>query len=161
MDLTVIEKLLKLISESELNEVSIEEGNLKVKVKKYADPVPAPVEQVYYAAPAAGAAPAAAPAPAATAPVAADKSAEASAAGKGETIKSPIVGTFYAAPSPQDPDFVKAGDVVKKGDVLCIVEAMKIMNEIESEVSGKIVKVLVSNAQPVEFDQPLFIIEPN
>lgn len=162
MDLKVIEKLLKLISESELNEVSIEEGDLKVKVKKYAEPAPAPREQVYYAP-----APAAAPAPqapvaaaAAPAPIA-EKADAAPAASSGQTIKSPIVGTYYAAPSPNDPDFVKVGDVVKKGDVLCIVEAMKIMNEIESEVSGKIVKVLVSNAQPVEFDQPLFIIEPN
>lgn len=159
MDLKVIEKLLKLISESELNEVSIEEGDLKVKVKKYAEPAPAPREQVYYAA-------APAPAPAPAAPAAAPASAPAPApaapaASNGQTIKSPIVGTFYAAPSPNDPDFVKPGDVVKKGDVLCIVEAMKIMNEIESEVSGKIVKVLVSNAQPVEFDQPLFVIEPN
>lgn len=159
MDLKVIEKLLKLISESELSEVSIEEGDLKVKVKKYAEPAPAPREQVYYTS-APAPAPAAAPAAPAAAP-AAEPAAPAPAASNGQTIKSPIVGTFYAAPSPNDPNFVKVGDQVKKGDVLCIVEAMKIMNEIESEVSGKIVKVLVSDAQPVEFDQPLFIVEPN
>ncbi|AXJ00433.1 biotin carboxyl carrier protein [Cyclonatronum proteinivorum] len=164
MDLKVIEKLLKLIDSSELNEVSIEEGELKVKVKKYAEPAPAPREQVIYtAAPAATApaAPAAAPAPAAQAPAAPEAKEAAAPETGGQTIKSPIVGTYYAAPSPDDPDFVKVGDTVKKGDVLCIVEAMKIMNEIESEVSGKVVKILASNAQPVEFDQPLFIIETN
>lgn len=156
MDLKLIQSLLDMISESDLNEVAIEEGNLKIKVKKRSE-ASASREQVYYTqAPAA----AQAPAPAATQP-ASEKPADSSAASNSQEIKSPIVGTFYAAPNPESPEFVKVGDTIKKGDVLCIVEAMKIMNEIESEVSGKVVKVLVSNAQPVEFDQPLFLIEPN
>ncbi|MCH8556378.1 MAG: acetyl-CoA carboxylase biotin carboxyl carrier protein [Balneolia bacterium] len=156
MDLKLIQSLLDMISESDLNEVAIEEGNLKIKVKKQSEAA-APREQVYYAQ-----APAAPQASAPAAP-AAQPAAEKPAAAPSNTeeIKSPIVGTFYAAPNPESPDFVKVGDTIKKGDVLCIVEAMKIMNEIESEVSGKVVKVLVSDAQPVEFDQPLFLIEPN
>lgn len=147
-----------MIAKSELNEVSIEEGGLKIKVKKKSEAVMMPQEQVYYAPQPQVAQAAAAPAaPQASAPAAADTKPASSA----ETIKSPIVGTFYEAPNPESPAFVKPGDTVKKGDVLCIVEAMKIMNEIESEVSGKITKILVSDAQPVEFDQPLFEIEPN
>ncbi len=158
MDLKLIKNLLDMISESDLNEVAIEEGNLKIKVKKQSEAA-APREQVYYAqAPAPQAAPTA-PASAPAAQPAAEKPAD-NPSSNTEEIKSPIVGTFYAAANPESPDFVKIGDTIKKGDVLCIVEAMKIMNEIESEVSGKVVKILVSNAQPVEFDQPLFLIEP-
>lgn len=153
MDLKLIQQLLDMISESDVNEVSIEEGNLKIKVKKRTETAPAS-EQVFYAPPAAAQppqpAPETAPAPAPETPV----------ADAGKAVTSPIVGTFYAAPSPEDPPFVKVGDTVKKGDVLCIVEAMKIMNEIEAEFGGKVVKVLASDAQPVEFDQPLFMIEP-
>ncbi len=156
MDLKLIKNLITLISESSVNEVSIEEGEFKIKIKKQAD-APAGSEQVYYAPPAPAPAPAAAapanPAPATEKPVD-------TPASNGITIKSPIVGTFYEAPSPESDPFVKPGDVVKKGQVLCIVEAMKIMNEIESEHDGKITKILVSDATPVEFDQPLFEIEP-
>jgi acetyl-CoA carboxylase biotin carboxyl carrier protein len=161
MDLKLIKNLLNMISESDLNEVSIEEGELKIKVKKRSDVKVAPQEQVYYAPPQQSAAPA--PSAPASQPAADSGSgaAKEASSGSGQNIKSPIVGTFYASPSPEDPPFVKAGDKVKKGDVLCIIEAMKIMNEIESDVSGTIVKVLVSDAQPVEFDQPLFVIEPN
>lgn len=156
MDLKLIQNLLDMISNSDLNEVAIEEGNLKIKVKKQSEAA-APREQVYYAqAPAPQTAP---PASAPAAQPAAEKPAD-SPSSNTEEIKSPIVGTFYAAANPESPDFVKIGDTIKKGDVLCIVEAMKIMNEIESEVSGKVVKILVSNSQPVEFDQPLFLIEP-
>jgi acetyl-CoA carboxylase biotin carboxyl carrier protein len=77
------------------------------------------------------------------------------------TIKSPMVGTFYKAPSPDKPDFVQVGDIIKPGKTVCIIEAMKLFNEVEAEVSGKIVKILVENATPVEFDQPLFLVDPN
>ncbi len=154
MDLKLIKNLLTMISDSEVDEVSIEEGEFKISIKKN-KPQPAQ-EQVYYAPPAQAApqqTPAAAPAQ--------DKAAHKADDTSGETIKSPIVGTFYSSPSPEDPPYVKVGQTVKKGDVLCIVEAMKIMNEIEAEVSGTITKVLVDNAQPVEFDQPLFLIQPS
>mgnify|MGYP006280313799 CR=1 FL=1 len=162
MDLKLIQNLLNMISESDVNEVSIEEGNLKIKMKKRGEAAPA-TEQVFYAppAPAASAAPAT-PAPTAAAP--ADASAppagNAPAANNAKPVKSPIVGTFYSAPTPESEPFVKVGDTVKKGDVLCIVEAMKIMNEIEAEFGGKVVQVLAKESQPVEFDQPLFMIEP-
>jgi len=105
-------------------------------------------------------APAAAPAPAAS-PATEEKSAEAPPADNLITIKSPIIGTFYRKPSPDKPNFVEVGQTVGQGDVLCVIEAMKLFNEIESEHSGKIVKILVDDASPVEFDQPLFLIDPS
>lgn len=159
MDLKLIKNLLNMISDSDVSEVSIEEGDFKIKIKKHGEPA-APREQVYYMPPAAAPAPApAAAAPQAPAPSAAAESKPA-ASSSGVIIKSPIVGTYYEAPSPESDPFIKVGDKVKKGDVLCIVEAMKIMNEIESEYDGTITKMLVSNSQPVEFDQPLFEIDP-
>lgn len=153
MDLKQIKKILDLISESEVNEVSIEEGDFKIKVKKSGT-----VEQITYTQP--QAAPPPPPAPQASAPVeSAPKEEDAKPAPSGETVKSPIVGTFYKAPSPDSDPFVKVGDKVSKGDTLCIVEAMKIMNEIEAEFSGTIQEVLVEDGTPVEFDQPLFIIK--
>lgn len=161
MDLKQIKNLLSLIAESGVNEVYIEEGDFKIKVKKHSDTIqhvghaaaPAPIATVEIPA----ARPAAAPAPAPTstpqAPAAESKS-------KGTIIKSPIVGTFYTAPSPDAKPFVSVGDTVSAGDALCIIEAMKIMNEIESDVSGTITKILVKNGQPVEFDQPLFEVDP-
>lgn len=156
MDLKLIQNLLNMISESDVNEVSIEEGNLKIKMKKRGEVAPA-TEQVFYAPPAPAAQATPAPAPAeASAP----KAADAPAADSAKPVKSPIVGTFYSAPTPESEPFVKVGDTVKKGDVLCIVEAMKIMNEIEAEFGGKVVQVLAKESQPVEFDQHLFMIEP-
>lgn len=156
MDLKTIKNLLNLISDSDVNEVSIEEGDFKIKIKKQPDVVnkggSAPM---YMSQPQTVEVPQQQP----STPAPAVSSAPAPSSPK-NIIKSPIVGTFYAASSPDDPAFVKPGDTISKGDVLCIVEAMKIMNEIESEVSGKIVNVLVENAQPVEYDQPLFEIEP-
>ncbi len=163
MDLKLIKNLLNMIAESEVSEVSIEEGDFKIKVKKQAEApaFPVPVPPVF--------APAAYPAPMEVtlpkAPAAAQPAPETSAAApassssNGTIIKSPIVGTFYKAPSPDSPSFVEPGKVVSKGDTLCIIEAMKIMNEIESEFSGKIIRVIAENGQPVEFDQPLFEIE--
>ncbi|MEX0773011.1 MAG: acetyl-CoA carboxylase biotin carboxyl carrier protein [Balneolales bacterium] len=166
MDLKTIKNLLNLISQSDVNEVSIEEGDFKIKVKKKPDVVKGQSTPVYMPSP---------PGYETSLPPAGGQQQEVSekqerepvqkkpeeASSTTETIKSPIVGTFYSASSPDTDAYVKVGDTIKKGDTLCIVEAMKIMNEIESEVSGKVVKLLAEDAQPVEFDQPLFIIEPS
>lgn len=155
MEIKEIQKLLDFIANSGLDEVSIETNDgLKVKVKRnspvQAVSVAAPAPQVVAAAPVA--APAAAPAKEAA------KEAEKSDS-KIVTIKSPMIGTFYRASSPDTPSFVNIGDEIKPGKVVCVIEAMKLFNEIESELTGKIVKVLVENATPVEFDQPLFQVE--
>lgn len=159
MDLKQIKSLLNLIAESGVNEVYIEEGDFKIRVKKTSDVVQhvtsAPHQYAPVATPALEVNSAAAP----SVPSAPVPSAGAPSKSNTSTIKSPIVGTFYAAPSPDAKPFISAGDTIVKGAPLCIIEAMKIMNEIESEVSGKITKVLVKNGQPVEFDQPLFEIE--
>lgn len=158
MDLKLVKKLLDLISESEVDEVSIEEGDFKLSVKKKAEAeASAPMHFQMPAQPAA--APQQQPAPAPAAKPAAEGSGGGDDQPDGDVVKSPIVGTFYEAPSPDDDAFVKAGDKVQKGDTLCIIEAMKIMNEIEAEFSGTVQKILVNDAQPVEFDQPLFIIK--
>lgn len=156
MDLKLIQNILNLISENEVDEVSIEEGDFKIKVKKTGS-----VQQVTYSQPVPQ--PASNPTPAAQ-PDSGESSSDESTqpavqSHDGETVKSPIVGTYYSAPSPDEPPFIKEGDKVTKGQTLCIVEAMKIMNEIEAEFSGTVQKILVNNAQPVEYDQPLFIIK--
>ncbi len=156
MDLKLVKNLLDLISESEVNEVSIEEGDFKIKVKKTSD---APAAQLQYQVPqqqpAQAPQPAAAPAPAGGS----ESKPEGEKQPDGDVVKSPIVGTFYEAPSPDADAFVKEGDKVNKGDTLCIIEAMKIMNEIDAEYSGTIQKIIAKDGQPVEFDQPLFIIK--
>jgi acetyl-CoA carboxylase biotin carboxyl carrier protein len=157
METKDIQKLIDFISQSGLDEVNIETSELKLAIKRYSN-APVAVHQPSYVAPA----PVAAPAPvqqiAAAAPVAAAPVAEVSNL---ITIKSPMIGTFYRSAGPDKPNFVEVGDEVSTGKVVCIIEAMKLFNEIESEISGKIVKVLVENATPVEFDQPLFLVEPN
>jgi len=154
-----IQELINFLAESGLEEVNIETDNFKVSVKRSAEHqvISAPVVQAAAPAPAAAAAPvAAAPAPAASeAPAAAPSSDNL------VEIKSPMIGTFYRSANPESPSFVEVGSSVKAGDAVCIIEAMKLFNEIESEVSGKIVKVLVDNAQPVEYDQPLFLVDPS
>lgn len=160
METKDIQKLIDFISQSGLDEVNIETSELKLAIKRYSNAAPVAVQsQPTYVAPApVAAAPApAAPQVAAPAPVAATPVAEASNL---ITIKSPMIGTFYRSAGPDKPNFVDAGDDVSAGKVVCIIEAMKLFNEIESEISGKIVKVLVENATPVEFDQPLFLVEP-
>ncbi len=161
MEFKQIQELIKAINKSNISELSVEEGDFKITIKQAQTisetqfvAVQAPMPQMLpQAAPQAAALPAA--------PVPAAQSAAAPAANdKLITIKSPMIGTFYRSPSPDKPSFVNVGDDIKQGDVLCIVEAMKLFNEIESEVSGKIVKVLIDDASPVEYDQPLFLVEP-
>jgi len=151
MDLGHLREILELVAECDVSEVEIEEENLRVVVRKHA-PVQAMPQHVTYAAP-----PQFAQA-AAPAPVSVDTP---SAAPAGKQVHAPIVGTYYSASSPDSPVLVKVGDSVKTGDVLCIIEAMKLMNEIESEFSGVVRQILVENGTPVEYDQPLFVIEPN
>ncbi|QJD78256.1 acetyl-CoA carboxylase biotin carboxyl carrier protein [Spirosoma rhododendri] len=159
-----IQQLIDFISQSGLDEVNIETSDLKINVKRYgagapaAPAAPAPTMASLPTAPAPVAAPAAAPTAVAqpAAPVAAAPAANADYI----TIKSPMIGTFYRSSSPDTPMFVEVGDTISEGKVVCIVEAMKLFNEIESEVSGRIVKILVENATPVEYDQPLFLVEP-
>ncbi|MBV35213.1 acetyl-CoA carboxylase biotin carboxyl carrier protein [Kangiella spongicola] len=153
MDLRKIKKLIELVEESGVAELEIQEGEESVRISRSSSaPAPAPVH--YAAAPA----PQAAPAPAPQAAPAAE-SAPAKEEVSGHKVLSPMVGTFYAAPSPGAKDFVEVGQQVKAGDVLCIVEAMKMMNQIEADVSGTVKAILVSNGEPVEYDEPLFIIE--
>lgn len=147
-----IQDLIDFISKSGLEEVNIETEEFKIKVKRNSD-APRMVEHMP-AAPA-PVAPAPAPAPAAPAPKSGNDES------KYLTIKSPMIGTFYRSPNPETDVFVKVGDKVKSGQPVCIIEAMKLFNEIESEVSGTIVKVLVDNASPVEYDQPLFLVDPS
>jgi acetyl-CoA carboxylase biotin carboxyl carrier protein len=162
MDFKQIQELIKIVNKSNIGELSIEEKEFKITIKQKEDQVQtivaAPSAPVY--APAYQAAPQAAPAQAA-APAA--PAATAGAPAKVDnliTIKSPMIGTFYRRPSPDKPLFAEVGDEIAPGKVVCIIEAMKLFNEIESEVSGKIVKILVDDASPVEFDQPLFLVEP-
>lgn len=159
MDIKQIQELIKFVSRSGVNEVAIEQENFKITIKTNQTPtvitttVPAP-------APAAAvlpAAPAPAPQPVTTSVETKEATADSS---KYITIKSPMIGTFYRSASPDKPSFVNVGDEVSTGKIICIIEAMKLFNEIESEVSGRIVKVLVENASPVEYDQPLFLVEP-
>jgi len=154
MDIKQIQDLIRFVAKSGVNEVSIEQQDFKITIKTNQAPTyvnaSIPVAQPVYEQAPVAAAPA--PIPAAAAPVA-DTS-------KYITIKSPMIGTFYRSASPEKPLFVNVGDEIEEGKVLCIIEAMKLFNEIESEVSGRIVKILVENASPVEYDQPLFLVEP-
>lgn len=162
MDIKEIQNLIKFVAKSGASEVSLETQDVKITIKTGSEKSETTIVQ---AAPL-QAAPihhAAAPAPAAPSPAAetATPSQPASDDSKYLTIKSPIIGTFYRKPSPDKPSFVEVGSSVNVGDTVCIIEAMKLFNEIESEVSGKIVKVLVDDASPVEFDQPLFLVDPS
>ena len=150
MDLDDVFKLIEAVNDSKVAELEIEKGDFRIKIKKETVKADSNKSSAFVAG----------------------KSEIVESKGKEEiesaeefpphleVIRSPIVGTFYRAPSPDAPPYVEEGDIVEKGQVLCIVEAMKIMNEIESDVRGKIVKILVENAQPVEYGQPLFLIEP-
>jgi acetyl-CoA carboxylase biotin carboxyl carrier protein len=162
MNLNEIQDLIKFVSKSGVTEVEIEKKDFKIIIKaenkgkkdeqtivvqaapQVVQAAPAPVAAIPAATPAAPSAPAA----------------EASDDSKYVTIKSPMIGTFYRSPSPDKDAFVQVGDSVQKGNPVCIIEAMKLFNEIESEISGKIVKVLIDDASPVEYDQPLFLVDP-
>lgn len=163
MEYKQIQELIKTINKSNISELSIEEGDFKITIKQdfSGQPqyvmTPAPVAiPMPAAAPAQVAAPAAAPV--AAAPQAAAAPAENNS--NHVTIKSPMIGTFYRSPSPDKPVFVNVGDEIKKGQVLCIIEAMKLFNEIECEMNCRIVKVMADDSSPVEYDQALFIVEP-
>ena len=161
MDLKDIQNLIKFVAKSGASEVKLEMGDIKVTIKTGKDdkdepttyvqhiPVSAPVPQVQAAQP----------------PVAETQASPAEKASSDDskyiTIKSPIIGTFYRKSAPEKPVFVEVGQTIAEGDVLCIIEAMKLFNEIESEISGKVVKILVDDASPVEFDQPLFLVDPS
>ena len=159
MELKQIQELIKLVKKSELSELSIQEGDFSITIKNKSSEIPtviaAPVTQAV--------------APVSQAPVqqttaTAETKTAAPAEAKNDnliTFRSPMVGTFYRKPGADKDPYVKVGDVIKGGDVLCIIEAMKLFNEIESDIKGKIVKVLVNDATPVEYDQPLFLVDPN
>lgn len=161
MDLKEIQNLIKFVAKSGATEVKLEMDDIKITIKTGSDSETTIIQQV----------PVANQMPHAAEPVlqsavipeasTVTPSAQADDDSKYITIKSPIIGTFYRKPAPDKPLFVEVGQTISEGDVLCVIEAMKLFNEIESEVSGKIVKVLVDDASPVEFDQPLFLVDPS
>jgi acetyl-CoA carboxylase biotin carboxyl carrier protein len=160
MDLKEIQNLIKFVSNSGVAEVKLETGDIKITIRTTLEGNTPDITYVQQA-PMQQALPQAAPAPVsqatevpAVAPVA-DENA------KYVIIKSPMIGTFYRKPSPDKPSFIEVGTTIAKGDVLCVVEAMKLFNEIEAEITGKIVKILVDDMSPVEFDQPLFLVDPS
>ncbi|WP_022957957.1 acetyl-CoA carboxylase biotin carboxyl carrier protein [Spongiibacter tropicus] len=152
MDIRKVKKLIELLEESNIDELEIKEGEESVRISRNSGAAAVAAPQ-YYAQPAA--APAPAPAQAAAAP---EAPASSEPTINGHVIKSPMVGTFYRSPSPGSPAFVEVGQHVKAGDVVCIVEAMKMMNQIEADKSGVVEAILLDDAQPVEFDQPLITI---
>ena len=179
MDLSQIRELLSVVAESDVEELTVEEEDLKITVRKSTPTItmqsgggyPMPAYPGGYAPPQAPPAPtqpqggpgqAGAPPPQETTPAGAATDASAAggeaAAASGDTVPAPIVGTFYRRPSPEDDPYVEVGDTVKEGDVLCIIEAMKLMNEIECETAGTIKEILVEDGEPVEYEQPLFVI---
>jgi len=165
MDIKEIQSLIKFVAKSGAREVKLETDEIKITIKTgsaesehettYIQQIPMGQPQMTQAAPP--------PAQTNEAAASADaqKAAEKDDDSKYITIKSPIIGTFYRKPSPDKDSFVEVGSAIKKGDVLCVIEAMKLFNDIESEVSGKIVKILVEDSSPVEFDQPLFLVDPS
>ena len=156
MDIRKVKKLIELLEESGISELEINEGEESVRISRYSSaPVPAAAPVNYAAAPAAPAPAAAAPAPAG----APEKESAGDELPSGHVVTSPMVGTYYSAPSPGAKAFVNVGDSVSEGDTVCIVEAMKILNQIEADASGTVKAILVENAQPVEYGQPLMVIE--
>jgi len=158
MNFKQIQQLIKFVSKTDVAEVNIENNNFKINIKGNPKPNPEPVTQIIQQAPSATPPAQTVQAEPITKPV--TTTIQDTNDDNYRTIKSPIIGTFYRKPSPDKDVFVNIGDTVGEGDVLCVIEAMKLFNEIESDVSGKIVKILVEDASPVEFDQPLFLIEP-
>ena len=160
MDFKQIQELIKMVNDSNIGELTIEQKEFRITIKQkeeqitqlMAAPMQAPVYNQLQQQPAQISAPATAGAP--------EKAKAEAVPSNTMTIKSPMIGTFYKRPSPDKPNFVEIGDEVSPGKVVCIIEAMKLFNEIESEVKGRIVKMLVEDASPVEYDQPLFLVEP-
>jgi acetyl-CoA carboxylase biotin carboxyl carrier protein len=160
MDLRKLKKLIELVEASGIAEIEITEGEEKVRIAKYAPPLIAQANPSYPVGPVVHAAPvptAPQPTPAVTTPTE-ERTPGGESLPSGHVVKSPMVGTLYRAPSPSAPPFVEVGSQVKVGDRLCIIEAMKLMNEIEADVAGVVKAILVENGQPVEYGQPLFII---
>jgi acetyl-CoA carboxylase biotin carboxyl carrier protein len=161
MDLKEIQNLIRFVAKSGASEVKLETGDVKITIRTGSDKPETTIiqqpQQVAVPAPV----PVETPAPAAPAKEAPAEAEKADDTSKYIEIKSPIIGTLYRKPSPDKPAFVKVGDTISAGDTVCIIEAMKLFNEVESEVSGKIVKVLVEDSSPVEFDQPLFLVDPS
>lgn len=163
MDLKEIQNLIKFVARSGASEVKLETGDFKITIRTGAVGDDSRSEASFQqGAPVATIIPQMPmqQAPQPTAPQPEQPTAEAAEDSKYVVIKSPIIGTFYRKPSPDKPMFVEVGSTIQKGDVLCVIEAMKLFNEIESEISGKIVKILVDDSSPVEFDQPLFLVDP-
>lgn len=165
MDIKQIHELIKFVSKSGVNEVSLEQKEFKITIKTNQAPtfvtasIPTalPVQNIVNPSPSSGLAPIEFPN---MGGAKAEVSTKAEDMSNFLTIKSPMIGTFYRSPSPDKPLFINVGDEVKVGQVVCIIEAMKLFNEIESDVSGRVVKILADNASPVEYDQPLFLVEP-
>jgi acetyl-CoA carboxylase biotin carboxyl carrier protein len=155
-DIQEINELLKAFTKSNVNELKLEKGDFKITIRQGVNSAPT---TTYVQAPAASA-PVAAPAAVAAAPIAEASKPAAPVADKGVIIKSPMIGTFYRSSGPGKPNFVNVGDTIEIGSPICIIEAMKLFNEIECEIKGTIIKVLVDDATPVEYDQPLFLVEP-
>lgn len=155
MNLEEIKDLIKLVSKSGLGKVEIEREGFRISIKgSQSEPI------MYQPAPMVAAPVAAAPAPATISAAPASTETNDADDSKYITVKSPMIGTFYRTPGPDKDAFVNVGDIIQSGDKVCIIEAMKTFNEIEAEISGKIVKVLVDNASPVDYDQPLFLVDP-
>ncbi len=159
MDLRKLKKLIDLVQESGIAELEITEGEEKVKIVKGGEATVTPIGPAATPAPGPVAAPAGAPTPAAVAAAAAAAAVPEEPAPAGHVLKAPMVGTFYRSASPESKPFVEVGQNVKAGETVCIIEAMKLMNEIEADAAGMIKAILVENGQPVEYGQPLFIIE--
>ena len=164
MDFKQIQELIKMVSKSNIGEVTIEQKDFRVTVKQKEEHITQVVSatavhppQVHSIAPT----PAAHAIAAAPAPIAEKPKAETPEPANTVTIKSPMIGTFYRRSSPDKPSFVEVGSEIAPGQVVCIIEAMKLFNEIEAEIKGKVVKILVEDSSPVEYDQPLFLVEPN
>jgi acetyl-CoA carboxylase biotin carboxyl carrier protein len=155
VDIRKVKKLIELLEESGISEIEISEGEESVRISRYPHPGAVSVQTLQHAPVALPPAAAPAPAPAAT-PEAAPAPPPAA---RGQQVTAPMVGTFYSGPAPGAKPFVEIGTEVKPGDTLCVIEAMKMMNQIESEVAGRVVSILVENGSPVEFGQPLFVIE--
>lgn len=161
MDIREIQNLIKFVAKSGATEVKLEMDDFKITIKTTNEAAEAATAYIQHMPVTTALPQAAAPQPVAPKTPIATSATETSEESKYITIKSPIIGTFYRKPAPDKPMFVEVGSSIGKGDVLCVIEAMKLFNEIESEVSGKIVKILVDDASPVEFDQPLFLVDPS